>query len=206
VVKIKIAAISSPLQPNYGGDAYYIKKLPGKVLITVIDALGHGQMAQKAANRALELLASFDEPEPDLNKLLNSMHKALISTVGVVLGLALIDHSCREITFAGIGNITIKIIGPKKFEIFLPGGILGYQADFSFQKTITFSPEDILLMHTDGIIDDYRFHSFPPEAGLAPQQIVQSLMSCYRRPNDDALVLAASELGVEGYEEQLING
>ncbi|HWQ89498.1 MAG TPA: SpoIIE family protein phosphatase, partial [Desulfitobacteriaceae bacterium] len=184
--------MSSPLQKDYGGDAYLVKKLPGKFLIAVIDGLGHGRMAYEAASRTLELLASNDDSE--LHSLMESMHEGLIGTVGVVLGLALIDYESQQITFAGIGNITIKLIGQKKTEVFLPAGILGYHTNFSYNKTITISPEDILLMHTDGISDNYRLNSFSPLILSSPKEIVQTLMSGYRRTSDDALVLAASEL------------
>jgi negative regulator of sigma-B (phosphoserine phosphatase) len=203
VVEIKIAVVSFPLQPDYGGDAYLVKKLADKILIAVIDGLGHGRMAYEAASRTLELLA--DNNDPELDKLLENIHKALISTVGVVIGLALVDQQTQQITFTGIGNIIVKLISRKTTEIFLPAGILGYQTNNSFQRVIAFSPDDILLMHTDGIADNYNLHSFSPLTLSSPVQIVRTLMSGYRRPSDDALILAASELWKEGYEEQIIH-
>ncbi|MHB8124140.1 MAG: SpoIIE family protein phosphatase [Desulfitobacteriaceae bacterium] len=200
MVEIKIGVVSSPLQADYGGDAYLIKELPGKVLLAVVDALGHGQMARRAASRTIKLLAGSDGTE--LDKLLESTHKAITGTVGVVLCIALVDYKLRQLTFAGVGNITIKIIGKKTTEVVLPAGILGYRTDDTLYRVTTISQNDVLIMHTDGILDNYELN---PSLLSFPKQMAQALMSGYRRPTDDALVLVATELLNEGYEEQLLH-
>jgi hypothetical protein len=200
VVEIKIRVVSSPLHVEYGGDAYLVKRFPGKVLLAIVDALGHGQMARRAASRTIELITVNNDTQ--LDKLLDSIHKDLADTVGVVLGLALVDYKCRQLTFAGIGNIIIKLIGKKITEVILPTGILGYRTNNILCSTVAISQDDVLLMHTDGISDNYKLN---PSLLSFPKQIAQTLMSDYRRPNDDALVLVASELLNECYEEQLSN-
>ncbi|HWQ71385.1 MAG TPA: SpoIIE family protein phosphatase [Desulfitobacteriaceae bacterium] len=199
MVEIKIGVVSSPRQVNSGGDAYLVKKFPGKVLIAVIDALGHGQMARRAASLTIKLLTASNDTH--LEKLLTTIHKALLCTVGVVIGLVLIDYDCHLLTFAGVGNITIKLLGQNNnIEVILPAGILGYRTNNVLCQTISISEDDLLLMHTDGIINNYELS---PCQLPVPQKIIQTLMSDYRRPNDDALVLIATELLDEGYEEQV---
>jgi serine phosphatase RsbU (regulator of sigma subunit) len=197
VVEIKVGVVASPLQIDYGGDAYLIKRFPGKVLLAVIDALGHGLLASQAAKRTIELLSAINEIQLDI--LLDNIHKALNGTVGVVLGLALVDYQCRQLTLAGVGNIIIKIIGKKKTEVILPTGILGYGKNNILCRTFPISEDDLLLMHTDGISDNYELS---PSLLSSPKQLAQTLMSGYRRLYDDALILIATELLNEGYEEQ----
>ncbi|MDD4346490.1 MAG: SpoIIE family protein phosphatase [Desulfitobacteriaceae bacterium] len=199
MVVIKIRVVSSPLHDDSGGDAYLVKRLANKVLLSVVDGLGHGHMANLAANRTIELLKANQDTQ--LEKILDSIHKALANTVGVVLGLALVDYQFSQLTCAGVGNITIKLIGNNIDEVILPTGILGYRKNNFLLRTITISQDSLLLMHTDGILDCYKLN---PSYLASPQQLVQTLMSKYRRPNDDVLVLVASELLNKDYEEQLI--
>lgn len=203
MVEIKIGVVSSPLQVNHGGDAYLVRRFPGKVLMAVVDALGHGRMARQAANLTIKLLTDMftANSNTDLNELLESTHKALFGTVGVVIGLALVDYKCRQLTFAGVGNITIKLIGNNITEVILPAGILGYRTNNILCRTVSISQDDLLLMHTDGISDNYKLS---PSLLSFPKQIAQTLMCNYRRSNDDALVLIATELLNEGYEEQVL--
>jgi serine phosphatase RsbU (regulator of sigma subunit) len=200
VVVIKIRVVSSPLHSDCGGDAYLVKRLPGKVLLAVVDGLGHGHMAKLAANRTIELLEANQDSQ--LEKLLDSIHKALADTVGVVLGLALVDYQYSQLTCAGVGNITIKLIGNNIDEVILPTGILGYRKNNFLLRTISISQDSLLLMHTDGILDHYKLN---PSYLSSPEQLIQTLMFEYRRHNDDALVLAASELLNKDYEEQFSN-
>lgn len=200
MVVIKVRVVSSPLHGDSGGDAYLVKRFPGKVLLAVVDGLGHGQKAKLAANRTIELLEA--NKDTHLEKLLDSIHKALVNTVGVVLGLVLVDYQYGQLTCAGIGNIIIKLIGNNIDEVILPTGILGYRKNNFPLRTIAISQDSLLLMHTDGIADYYKLS---PSYISSSEQLVQTLMSKFRRPNDDALVLVASELLNKDYEEQFSN-
>lgn len=192
VVKIEIAVESFPLDELYGGDAYIVKKIQGKVLIAVVDGLGHGEMASSAAELAIKTIKGIDSFS--LADILEKTHRALGNSVGVVIGLALIDRDHQTITFSGVGNIVIRLIGNKETLMLLPKGILGYNFEKKMLKEIFLDPGDILVMHTDGIRNIYETSRFVLEK---PKKIACTLVCHYRVPNDDALVLVAADLLTE---------
>lgn len=180
------------MNEGYGGDAYLVKESPGKVLIAVIDGLGHGAMAHQAAQKAVETLNNMEYCA--LEETLEKAHRALRDTVGVVIGLVEIDKKEKMLTYTGVGNISIRLVGSRDVQMLLPEGILGYRFERRVLKKIPLLPKDLLIMHTDGIAPNYELNSIIDEH---PQDIAQSLMNGFRSPNDDALVLVAAGLLVE---------
>jgi negative regulator of sigma-B (phosphoserine phosphatase) len=192
VIKIIIGVELSPVHEGYGGDAYLVKESPEKVLIAVIDGLGHGVMAHQAAQKAVETLKNMDCDA--LEEMLEKAHRALSDTVGVVIGLVEVDKKERILTYTGVGNISIRLIGSRDIQMLLPEGILGYRFERRIIKQIPLLSKDLLIMHTDGISPNYELNSIIDEH---PQDIAQNLMNGFRSPNDDALVLVATGLLVE---------
>jgi serine/threonine protein phosphatase PrpC len=189
VVRIEIGVVSLPYRAGSGGDACLVKEAPGKILLAVVDGLGHGQLARYAATRAIEIIES--SPCFKIDELLDIVHSALKNTVGVVMGLALIDQEKGLLTCSGVGNVIIKIVGSNKIQIRLPEGILGYRMIKKFSRELPITPDDVLIMHTDGIRDDYE-----PEPLLLPfpGKLARALAAGYRNLSDDALVLVAADL------------
>lgn len=195
VEKIKVGIRLLPLREHAGGDAYVVKQTPDKVLLAVIDGLGHGSRAHVASQKAVNILLS--ENSTDLEHLLRSMHTALRDTVGVVAGVVIIDFKLARLTYTGVGNITIKLCGRKSSCFLLPEGILGYGLIRPFYKEVAIVGNEVLIMHTDGIKDNYKLDE---AAKASPWSFAQILAEDYRRPDDDALVLVANELMSEGLQ------
>lgn len=200
MVGIEIGVVSLPRWGDAGGDAYLIKELPGKILLAVVDGLGHGQLAREAATRAIKTIESAACCKMDV--LLETLHKVLKNTVGVVMGLVLVDQEQGLLTCCGVGNIVIRIIGAKKTEIRLPEGILGYRLTKKVSREMVITPGDVLIMHTDGIRDNYE-----PDPILLPfpRKLARALAAGYRNSFDDALVLVAGDLLIKGYREGIYN-
>lgn len=162
-------------------------------MLAVVDGLGHGQLANEAATRAIAILKTSNNLEP--LHLLELVHEALIDTVGVVLGLALVDREQALLTCTGVGNIVIKLVGAKQTQVLLPEGILGYRLLRKACRQLALTPEDVLIMHTDGIRDNYELD---PLLLPFPQKMAQALAAGHRNPVDDALVLVATDLLTKG--------
>lgn len=192
MIKIIIGVELSPVHEGYGGDAYLVKESPEKVLIAVIDGLGHGAMAHQAAQKAVETIKNMDCDA--LEEMLEKAHRALSDTVGVVIGLVEIDKKEKMLTCTGVGNINIRLSGSRDVQLLLPEGILGYRFERRILKQIPLLPDDLLIMHTDGISTDYKLDFI---LSNNPQDIAQNLMSGFKSPNDDALVLVAAGLLME---------
>lgn len=186
---IKIAVESAAVENNLGGDAFFFKDNNGKILLAVVDGLGHGISAHCAALKTIEILERcYGLP---LDILLETIHQGLVNTVGVVAGLVLVDQERQIITYSGVGNIVIKICGKQVKQLLLPEGILGYRVERKVCKSVPVSPGDILVMHTDGIRETYDTNLL---MSYLPEKIAHDLLNLYRISADDALVLVASDL------------
>lgn len=184
MVKIEFGIVSKPLDSTYGGDAYLIKEYPEYTLIAIVDGLGHGKLAHHAANLTIKTIENSNYH--DLEQLMGELHKILKSTVGVVLGIVIIDSINSELLCSGVGNITIKHFGIKETAVRLPKCILGYRSFEFYSKRISLKEDDILIMHTDGIRDDYVLaHQINP----SPQKFAEYLASNYHNSYDDALIV-----------------
>lgn len=57
MVKMKFGVATHPISRNkYNGDMYLIKEFNHKVLISLIDGLGHGELAAVASSRCMKCI------------------------------------------------------------------------------------------------------------------------------------------------------
>jgi serine phosphatase RsbU (regulator of sigma subunit) len=178
------------------GDTYFIKGGEDRVLLAVIDGLGHGNKAAEASKKAVELLEDF-EGESIIN-LIKHCHNGLKKTRGVVMSLAQINFYEETITWVGVGNVDGSLIfandedRPKIEHFVLRGGIVGYKLPL-LQATITpISPGDLLICSTDGVKVNYLGKI---DMNDDPDKIVEDISSNYFKRSDDALILVAKYLG-----------
>ena len=74
---------------SVNGDDFFIKTWGNEALAGVIDGLGHGQFAHRAANKALTYLRThYDQP---LEALFQGVGRECVATRGVVMALARFD-------------------------------------------------------------------------------------------------------------------
>src|SRR5438128_11946769 len=81
------------------GDLHLIKPVGTGVLVSVVDGLGHGVDAAAAARAAVAALNRHAQESVLL--LLQRCHQALAGTRGVVVSVALFDHTVGSITRLG---------------------------------------------------------------------------------------------------------
>lgn len=176
------------------GDACVVQPAGGRVLLAVIDGLGHGAAAAVAARLAVATLAGH-AAEP-LEALVRRCHQALLRTRGVVLTLASICPAEDSLTWIGVGNVEGVLLraAPDRAResVLLRGGVVGGQLPPLRAATLTLQAGDTLLLLTDGIRAGF---TIGPCAHLAPRQIADDLLRDHARDTDDALVLVARYLG-----------
>src|SRR5262249_26016470 len=90
------------------GDAFLVRQWSGNALTAVIDGLGHGQFAHRAAMTARHYIDHHsDRPLLDLFR---GAGRACRATRGVVMALVKFDNQPRHnVTVAGIGDITVRV-------------------------------------------------------------------------------------------------
>ncbi|GAA3885240.1 ATP-binding protein [Streptomyces sedi] len=170
------------------GDAFAVRETPDGRTVAVIDALGHGPEAQRAADSAL---AVFDEdPSAPLTELLTRQHRALRRSRGAAV--ALLRLGAEQAEFAAVGNVRLVRIGLERPHggPAGPPGIVGYTLPRLVTHRLPRVPGETLLLHTDGIAPGwYRAPAEEPPR-LPPTLLAPFLAHRHRRVRDDAAIVA----------------
>src|SRR5262249_12283549 len=132
------------------GDAFLIKQWEGNALAGVIDGLGHGTFAHRAAQAARQYVEThFDQP---IEKLFHGAGRACRATRGVVMSLARFDLVKATLTVAGVGNVELRLAGcPERFSPVVRRGIVGLNAPEAAPTTYSWNANSVLIMHSDGV-------------------------------------------------------
>ncbi|RDI50826.1 SpoIIE family protein phosphatase [Nocardia mexicana] len=195
-VEWAVAGRALPGQKISGDRSVVLDAGGGAVLFAVLDGLGHGSAAGEAADRATQVL-SENRAEP-LDVLMVMCHRAMSDTRGAAVSLALFSSE-DQLHWLGVGNVESRVVtaGPGRPVVrstaLLTGGIIGYLLPQNLQtQTVSVRPGDLLLMSTDGIVDE-----FVESIDLAKStaDITADILGRHAKDTDDALVLAARHRG-----------
>jgi anti-sigma regulatory factor (Ser/Thr protein kinase)/serine/threonine protein phosphatase PrpC len=189
---IEFGAASRALRnQRENGDAFLIRQWSGNALTAVIDGLGHGPFAQRAALTARRYLEQhFDRPLVDLFR---GADRACRATRGVVMALARFDHRAREsVTVASVGNISVRVVGGESATTVLARrGVIGLTGLAPLTTVCPWAPGSILIMHSDGVHTRWNWQDFPQLIRQPAGRIAHSLLTTLGRQEDDATVLVA---------------
>src|SRR4051812_10795955 len=98
---ISAAWLSQPrVGESVSGDAVVVRRHGNAVLVTLIDALGHGPRAAEVADAAVDWLGTAEEP--DTSGLVNGLHRKLVGSRGIAALLLLI--SAKGLEACSVGN------------------------------------------------------------------------------------------------------
>ena len=184
------------------GDVYLIKPFEQRILVAVIDGVGHGDEAAKAARRTVEILDTY-AVESGIS-LIKRCHEALLRTRGVVLTLAKLNTAENTMTWLGVGNVEGRLYradaaaGHPRESVLLRGGLVGYQLPALRASVIPVAPGDLLILATDGIHTTFEDGI---NSNATPRQIADKILRWHFKGNDDALVLVLRYLGRQ-HEQQ----
>lgn len=182
------ATRSYHLHPE-NGDALIIRQWPEHTLVGVIDGLGHGQFAHRAAQTARQYIEHhFDQP---LESLFRGAGRACRATRGVVMALARWDLFRDKVTVATLGNIEVRLLGQgKPIYPVVRRGIVGLaNAPEPVFKEYPWTETSLLIMHSDGVRAAWQGEQLPRHGRLAAADIARELLERYARPDDDATVV-----------------
>ncbi|MBF0545299.1 MAG: SpoIIE family protein phosphatase [Candidatus Riflebacteria bacterium] len=187
---LKVSVYSRPY-PGYllSGDSYVVKRLENIVLLSVIDALGHGDQANEVAVIATKYLE--ENVRKKLKELVEGLHAELTDTRGAAASLCRIDYSLQSMEYVSIGNVQSTIYGSgKKMNLFCLNGTFGMAIPHHFEISSFQLPKGaILVMYSDGVKPP---ENFPP--GLlskSPQEIGIHIFQTFFRSTDDATVIVS---------------
>ena len=186
------------------GDSYSaIKLLNDKFMFAICDGMGHGEKANKASELAINMIENFYKAGYDNQNILTSVNKLLNlgeENVFSALDISVVNLKNGEIDFIKQGATVgfIKTGGEINWieSNSLPMGIL-QEVTPKITKTIL-SPEDIIIMLSDGIVDSFGEEELEKYLKnlnkINPQEIADCILNQAKRnqrnyPKDDMTVL-----------------
>jgi anti-sigma regulatory factor (Ser/Thr protein kinase) len=170
------------------GDAYFIGEHGGETLLAVVDGLGHGRGANEASRAALETLGQW-HGEP-LDEVVLAVHDALRSTRGAVLGAVVVDRASESFTYAGVGNVELRVLGSAEpARPISSNGTLGARLSNVRVWPHRWTEGTTLVIATDGISAAWDITAYPGLLGRSPQLLAGVLLRDFSRESDDATVL-----------------
>lgn len=185
------------------GDQHLVLEVPSGALVAVIDGIGHGLEAARAAKRCVATLAGG--AGVGVIPLVRRCHEALIGTRGVVMSLASIDVRESTITWLAVGNVAGVLVranaqaAPREESLLARGGVLGLTLPLLHASMTSLVRGDVIVLATDGIRQGFA-PSIEPK--LSPGQLARRILNEHARQTDDALVMAVRYLGeADGADE-----
>jgi anti-sigma regulatory factor (Ser/Thr protein kinase) len=173
------------------GDGWAITSQGQRTTMALFDGLGHGQGAADATLAALRSFSANSGRSP--GDMLDPMHEALRSTRGAAVGVVTIDVSAQQLRFAGVGNCSASIhrgTGTRSSGLASQNGTLGVKLPRVNELTYEWSPDAVLIMHTDGLSTRWNLDDYPGLFRRHPSVIAGLLYRDFTRNRDDVTVLA----------------
>ena len=188
------AATRSRRLDPHNGDAFVIREWQGNLLAGVIDGLGHGEDAQRAALAAQRYVQThYDLP---LDRIFSGAGRACRGTRGVVMALARFN-SGGKMSFATLGNIEARAWnGPEIVRFEAQRGILGLHEPVVSVYEHPWSSKWMLVLHSDGVSSHWQWYDFPGLERESPQMVASRLLRSLASENDDATIVVARGTGL----------
>jgi hypothetical protein len=170
------------------GDGWYCYQTADRTVAMVTDGLGHGLGASDAAQEALATFRQRVSGSP--GTILKYVHDALKKTRGAVAAVVEICPSTGTLTYAGVGNISTSLISDGTSRSLVShNGTLGMSLHRVQEFQAKWTPDAVLIMHSDGLQTRWDLSSYSGLVSRHPAMIGGALIRDFRRMRDDATVL-----------------
>ena len=170
------------------GDSFVVVTRGHRLVVAVIDGVGHGELAHAAAIVARRYVESHaDQP---LESVMRGTARACRGTRGAVMAIARLDWREMTLEFCSIGNIEARMVGGTKPESFVVRrGILGVNAPAARSTTQPLDPSASLILHSDGVATHWEPGAAEDALAGTASQAATALLGRYSRGTDDATVV-----------------
>lgn len=170
------------------GDIWHLALDGPRISVLVIDGLGHGEEAERAARAGEQAFALAPFATPVLA--LQDIHQAMTGTRGGAVAIAQVDTACDTLKFIGIGNIGASLVAADKSRgLASHPGIVGGQ----YRKAQAFDYAQVngqlLILYSDGLQSRWNLQDYPGLAHRHPAVIAAVLHRDFCRGRDDVTVL-----------------
>ena len=172
---------------SISGDTYLVQEYDEeRVLIAVIDGLGGGEEAARAAHAAQ--LAIQQYVGWPLQELIKRCHVALHSTRGAVMALLQLEQKIRKASYVGVGNIGVQVYSRQPIRPISKNGIIGYRIPTLLELSYIYDPGDIFVLYSDGVSSHFA-NDNKINIKLPAQDLAGQILETYGKQTDDATVV-----------------
>ena len=182
----------SSIRPCQGervsGDAVIIRQLDDGLLCAIVDVLGHGAEAHELTHVIDAYLARFSSA--DVAGVLKRLHLHLTGTRGAAVGLCAIDAGAGQLSYAGIGNTSMRRFGADETRMVSRDGVLGQNMRSPHTQTLQLAAGDLVVLYTDGVSDRFSSGDYPGLALHAPREVANNIVERFGKSHDDAACIA----------------
>lgn len=169
------------------GDVYLVlEPTENDVLAAVIDGLGGGAEAERAARLAAQTIEQH--PDDPLQELIRRSHTALHSTRGAVIGLLRLDLAGSSASYVGVGNIGLQVYSRQPIKPISKNGILGFRLPTLLELRYVYDPGDVFVLYSDGVSANFALDA-TIDLKQPPQQMAEHILRAYGKLIDDATVV-----------------
>jgi anti-sigma regulatory factor (Ser/Thr protein kinase) len=175
--------------PN--GDTWHLAYENHQFTALVIDGLGHGEEAARAA--AAGALRFAEDPFAELSAQMQYMHQGMMGTRGGAVAIAHYDAARSSVRYTGIGNISGSLLTAETSRgLASHPGIVGVQFRSTHIVDHAEASGQLLIMHSDGLQTRWRLGSYPGLWRRHPAVIAALLHRDFCRGRDDVTVLVVA--------------
>jgi anti-sigma regulatory factor (Ser/Thr protein kinase) len=189
VDELELGAVCLPMSgESVAGDGWLLEVSGDYRTILVIDGLGHGPNAARAARAATEAFAKHPAAAP--GALMEICHAALATTRGAAGAAARVDLTKNQGTFAGIGNIGCRVetTGERR-QLVSHSGTLGHVMRRVQEFEFPFPAGSLLISHSDGLTTHWSVADYPGLMSKHAGLIAGVLYRDHERGRDDVTVV-----------------
>lgn len=169
------------------GDVYLVHEYgAGQLIASVIDGLGGGEEAARAARLAEQVLLQY--PDYPLQELIRRSHAALHGTRGAVIGLLRLEIASSVASYVGVGNIGMQVYSRQPIKPISKNGILGFRLPTLLELRYAYDPGDIFVIYSDGVSTHFT-QDGKIDIKQPAQSMAEQVLGAYGKLNDDATVI-----------------
>lgn len=166
------------------GDNALIEERDGFVFLAMIDVLGHGSNAHALSIEIEKFLK--ENWTNNVSETLLKLHEDCKGTLGAAAGLAVLEVKTGELSYCGVGNTVIRVLGERSRRLVSTDGVLGSRMRSPMEQKLFLGASDVLLLYTDGIKDRFELNDYPQIVSQSSSSIVRNIVRRFEKVYDDA--------------------